>query len=54
MNKKIAANFSASGLGRTAADLKGSAAGAVIRNGKLLNGRQSKASLAAWVNSLSV
>ncbi len=43
-----------SGFGKTAADLKGSAAGAVIREGKLLNGRQSKESLAAWVNSLSV
>ena len=43
-----------SGFGKTAADLKDSAASAVIRDGKLLNGRQSKESLAAWVNSLSV
>ncbi len=43
-----------SGFGKTAADLKGSAPGAVIREGKLLNGRQSKESLAAWVNSLSM
>ena len=43
-----------SGFGKTAADLKDSAAGAVIRDGKLLNGRQSKESLAAWVNSLSM
>ena len=43
-----------SGLGKTAADLKGSAPGADIRDGKLLNGRQSKESLAAWVNGLSV
>lgn len=43
-----------SGFGKTSADLKGSAAGAVIRDGKLLNGRQSKESLAAWVNSLPV
>ena len=43
-----------SGFGKTAADLKDSAAGAVIRDGKLLNRRQSKESLAAWVNSLSV
>ena len=43
-----------SGLGRTAADLKPSAPGAVIRDGKLLNGRQTKESLAAWVNSLSL
>lgn len=41
-----------SGLGRSAADLKASAPGAVIRDGKLLNGRQTKESLAAWVNSL--
>ena len=43
-----------SGLGRTASDLKPSAPGAVIREGKLLNGRQTKEALAAWVNSLSV
>ena len=41
-----------SGLGRSASDLKASAPGAVIRDGKLLNGRQTKESLAAWVNSL--
>lgn len=43
-----------SGLGRTASDLKPSVPGAVIRDGKLLNGRQTKEFLAAWVNSLSV
>ena len=43
-----------SGLGRTASDLKPSAPGAVIWDGKLLNGRQTRESLAAWVNSLSV
>ncbi len=43
-----------SGLGRTSSDLKPSAPGAVIRDGKLLNGRQTRESLAAWVNSLSV
>ena len=43
-----------SGFGKTAADLKVSAKGAVIRDGKLLNGRQTKESLAAWVSSLSV
>lgn len=43
-----------SGLGRSASDLKASAPGAVIRDGKLLNGRQTKQSLAAWVNSLSL
>ena len=43
-----------SGLGRTAADLRVSAPGAVIRDGKLLNGKQTKESLAAWTGSLSV
>ena len=43
-----------SNLGKTASDLQGSAAGAVIRDGKLLNGRQSKESLAAWVNTLTL
>ncbi len=43
-----------SGLGRAAAGLKDSAPGAFIREGKLLNGRQSREALAAWVNSLSV
>lgn len=43
-----------SGLGRTAADLRVSAPGAVIRDGKLLNGKQTKESLAAWIGSLSV
>jgi len=43
-----------SGFGGAAAGLKGSAPGAVIREGKLLNGRQSKEALAAWVNSLSL
>ncbi len=43
-----------SGFGGTAAGLKDSAPGAVIREGKLLNGRQSKEALAAWVNSLSL
>ena len=43
-----------SGFGRTVTGLKGSAPRAVIQEGKLLNGRQSKESLAAWVNSLSV
>ena len=43
-----------SGLGGTASDLKASAPGAVIRDGKLLNGRQTRESLATWVKSLSV
>lgn len=42
-----------SGFGKTAADLAASTPGAVIRDGKLLNGRQTRESLAAWVNSLS-
>ena len=43
-----------SGLGGAASDLRASAPGAVIRDGKLLNGRQTRESLAAWVKSLSV
>lgn len=43
-----------SGLGKSADDLTPSAPGAVIRDGKLLNGRQSKEALAAWANNLSV
>lgn len=43
-----------SGFGKTAADLKDSARGAVIRDGKLLNGKQTRDTLAAWVSSLSV
>ncbi len=43
-----------SGLGGAASDLRASAPGAVIRDGKLLNGRQTRESLAAWVGSLSL
>ena len=43
-----------SGFGKTAAGLAASAPGAVIRDGKLLNGRQTKEALASWVKSLSV
>ena len=43
-----------SGLGRSADDLRASAPGALIRDGRLLNGRQTRDSLAAWVNSLSL
>lgn len=43
-----------SGFGKTAPGLKDSAPGAVIREGKLLNGRQSREALASWVSSLSV
>lgn len=48
------ATSSGSGLGRCAADLRPSAPGAVIRDGKMLNGRQSKDSLTAWVQSLGL
>lgn len=43
-----------SGFGGTVAGLKNSAPGAMIREGTLLNGRQSKEILTAWVSSLSV
>lgn len=43
-----------SGFGGTANGLKSSAPGAMIREGTLLNGRQSKEILTAWVSSLSV
>lgn len=43
-----------SGFGGTMARLKNSAPGAMIREGTLLNGRQSKEILSAWVSSLSV
>lgn len=43
-----------SGLSRCAADLMASAPGAVFREGKLLNGRQMKESLAAWVQGLGL
>lgn len=43
-----------SGFGKTASDLAASANGAVIRDGKLLNGRQTKEALASWVSSLPV
>lgn len=41
-----------SGLGQSADDLKASAPGAAIRNGKLLNGRQTREALSTWVRSL--
>lgn len=42
-----------SGFGKTVASLRGSvSADTVIREGKLLNGRLSKAELSAWVESL--
>ena len=41
-----------SGLGQTASDLSCSCPGAHIRNGRLLNGNPSEASLRKWVESL--
>ncbi len=41
-----------SGLGQSADDLRASAPGAAIRNGKLLNGRQTRETLSTWVRSL--
>ena len=38
-----------SGLGRTASELAHSCPGAVIKNGKLLSGRESEASLRQWL-----
>ncbi len=41
-----------SGLGHTAADLEKSCPGAVIKNGKLLNGNPSESMLRQWVETL--
>ena len=41
-----------SGFGQAVAGLQNSAPGAVIREGKILNGRQTVQSLKAWVDSL--
>ena len=43
-----------SGLGKSAEGLKGSAPGARILNGKMLNGRQSERELKAWVEGLNL
>lgn len=43
-----------SGLGRCASDLAPSAPGAVIRNGKLLNGRPARDSLTALIQGLGL
>ena len=49
------ATSGSSGFGKTVENLKGSvSASATIKGGKLLNGRPSKAELAAWVESLGV
>lgn len=41
-----------SGLGQTAADLANSCPGAVIKDGKLLNGNPSESTLRQWVKTL--
>ena len=53
-HKKVVlfATSGGSGLGQTAADLSHICPGAHIRNGKLLNGNPSEASLRQWVASL--
>jgi flavodoxin len=43
-----------SGLGKTAADLRASAPGARILEGRMLNGRLSEAELKAWVDGLKL
>ena len=43
-----------SGLGKSAEGLKGSAPGARILDGKMLNGRQSEKELKAWVDGLNL
>ena len=49
------ATSGSSGIGGTVANLKGSvAASATIADGKMLNGRQTKQSLADWVDSLGL
>jgi flavodoxin len=49
------ATSGSSGIGETAANLKDSVgATAVITPGKVLNGRQTKESLAAWIDSLGI
>lgn len=41
-----------SGLGRTASELAHSCPGAVIKNGKLLSGRESEAALRQWLETV--
>ena len=49
------ATSGSSGIGETVANLKGSvASSATIAEGKMLNGRQTKESLKAWVDSLGI
>jgi flavodoxin len=56
-NKKIIlfATSGGSGFGNTVAELKNSvSSGTDIKEGKLLNGAQTKESLSAWVDSLNI
>ena len=49
------ATSGSSGIGKTVSSLKVSVdASAIIKDGKMLNGRQTKESLAAWVNRLGL
>ena len=43
-----------SGLGRTAEDLRPSAKGAVLRDGKLLNGRETAETLRSWIDGMEL
>lgn len=43
-----------SGFGKAVAGLQGSAPGAVIKEGRMLNGRQSEAELKKWLQELGV
>ncbi len=52
MSKTLVAYFSASGTTAKVAKNLAEAAGAVITEGKLLNGNPSTAELKAWVNTL--
>ena len=49
------ATSGSSGIGETVANLKGSVdASAILMDGKMLNGKQTKESLAAWVGNLGI
>ena len=43
-----------SGFGKAVSGLQGSAPGAVIKEGRILNGRQSEAELKKWLQELGV
>jgi flavodoxin len=49
------ATSGSSGFGKTLENLKGSVSGtAILKEGKILNGDQTKAGLAAWVDGLGI